>query len=160
MKPAGLALLLFQVVTYLSPDRSQYVGGTVTTIPQQAVGELITADENMLSFNWEKAGEAWRIPYTRITYLGYGQHAGHRVGAATAAAPATLAEAPIFVPILVSKKRRHYLTIVFKDDQDKAQTAVFLVGKKAIRVLPKILEVRAGVKVQYEDEEAKKVGNK
>jgi hypothetical protein len=59
-----------------------------------------------------------------------------------------------------SKKRRHYITLAFKDDQGKAQTAIFLLGKKAIRTLPKILEVRTGVKLQYEDEDARKVGNK
>jgi len=159
-----MMLLFFQVITYIPNEAAEYVGGSVTTIPQQAVGELITADENILSFTWQKGkqsgGGEWRIPYNRVTYLGYRQHAGRRVGTATALAPASVMIAPVFVPVMWSKKRRHYITLAFKDDQGKAQTAIFLLGKKAIRTLPKILEVRTGVKLQYEDEDARKVGNK
>jgi hypothetical protein len=157
-------LLMFQVITYIPTESAQYVGGTVTTIPQQAVGDLVTADENMLSFTWQKGGQSaggeWRIPYKRVTYLGYGQQAGRRVGIAAALTPASVVAAPVFVPVMWSKKRRHYLTLAFRDDQDKPQTVIFMVGKKSIRVLPKILEVRTGIKLQYEDEEARKVGNK
>jgi hypothetical protein len=164
MKPACMMLLFFQVFTYIPEEAAQYVGGTITTIPKQAAGELITADENILSFTWQKAGQSgggeWRIPYKRVTYLGYGQHAERRVGTAVALAPAAVMMMPVFVPVMWSKKRRHYITLAFKDDQDKAQTAMFLVGKKSIRTLPAILEARTGVKLQYEDEEAKKVGNK
>jgi hypothetical protein len=155
---------MFQVFTYIPDEAAQYVGGTVTTIPQQAAGELITDDENILSFTWQKAGQSgggeWRIPYKRVTYLGYGQHAERRVGMAAALVPATLWAGPVSIPVMLSKKRRHYLTLSFKDDQDKAQTVIFMVGKKSIRTLPMILEVRTGVKLQYEDEEARKVGNK
>jgi hypothetical protein len=154
MYPACLVFLMFQVITYVSPEAVQYVGGTVTTIPQEAVGDLITADENTLSFTWQKGGSSgggeWWIPYKRVTYLGYGQHAGRRVGAAMATN----------WMVLWSKKRRHYLTLQFKDDQDKAQTVVFMVGKKSIRVLPKILELRTGLRLQFEDEEAREAGNK
>ena len=94
MKSACVMLLFFQVITYIPNEAAEYVGGTVTTIPQEAVGELITADENILSFTWQKAGQSgggeWRIPYNRVTYLGYGQHAGRRVGTATALAPASV----------------------------------------------------------------------
>ena len=108
----------------------------------------------------EDSREESGIPYNRVTYLGYGQHAGRRIGTASALAPVTMTLAPVFVPVMWSKKRRHYLTLGFKDDQDKAQTVIFMVGKKSIRVLPKVLEVRTGVKLQYEDEEARRVGNK
>ncbi len=164
MKPACLALALLQVITYVPVEQSQYVGGTVTAIPQQAVGELSTADENILSFTWPKGGQPgggeWRIPFNRITYLGYGQHAGRRIATAAALAPASVLAVPVFVPVMWSKKRRHYLTLAFKDDQDKEQAVIFMVGKKSIRVLPTILEVRTGLKLQYEDEEARKTGTK
>ena len=164
MKSACMMLLFFQVITYIPNEAAEYVGGTVTAIPQEAAGELITADENILSFTWQKAGQSgggeWRIPYKRVTYLGYGQHAGRRVGTATALAPAGSHVRACLLPGMWSKKRRHYITLAFKDEQGKAQTAVFLLGKKAIRTLPKILEVRTGVKLQCEDEEARKVGNK
>ena len=164
MKPLCLALLMFQVVTYIPSESVQYVGGTVTAIPQQALGDLITADENVLSFAWQKDGRGnggeWHVPYHRVTYLGYGQHAGRRVGTSAALVPASGVLVPVFIPVMWSKKRRHYLTLEFKDEQDKPQTVIFMVGKKSIRVLPKILEVRTGQKLQYEDEEARAVGNK
>ena len=164
MNPACLLLLMFQVFTYIPDEAAQYVSGTVTIIPQGAEGELVTADENILSFTWQKAGQSgggeWRIPYKRVTYLGYGRHAEIRVGMAAALVPASLMAGPVAIPVMLSKKRRHYLTLSFKDDQDKAQTVIFKVGKKSIRTLPTILEVRTGVKLQYEDEEARKVGNK
>jgi len=161
---ACVVLAFFQVITYIPTESAQYVGGTVTAIPQQAVGDLNTGDENVLSFTWQKAGPSsggeWQIPYNRVTYLGYGQHAGRRVGTSVALAPAAVLGSPAFIPVMWSKKRRHYLTLAFKDDQDKAQTVIFMVGKKSIRLLPAILEVRTGLKLQYEDEEGKKVGNK
>ena len=119
MKSVCMMLLFFQVITYIPEESAQYVGGTVTAIPQQAVGELITADENILSFTWQKAGQSggneWKIPYQRVTYLGYGQHAGRRVGTAAALAPAAVMMTPVFFPVIWSKKRRHYLTLAFKD---------------------------------------------
>jgi hypothetical protein len=50
MKSACMMLLFFQVITYIPNEAAEYVGGTVTTIPQPATGELVTADENVLSF--------------------------------------------------------------------------------------------------------------
>lgn len=164
MNPACMILLFFQVITYIPEEAAQYVGGTVTTIPQEATGELITDDENILSFTWGKAGQSgggeWRIPYKHVNYLGYGQHAGRRVGTAMALSPAVIVTSGVAIPVMWSKKRRHYITLGFKDDQDKTQSVIFLVGKKSIRTLPTILQVRTGVKLQYEDEEARKVGNK
>jgi hypothetical protein len=139
-----------QVFTYIPKEAAEYEGGTVTTIPREALGELVTTDEDVLLFTWQPRGHSeggnWRIPYKRVTYLGYGQHAQAR------GLPSAWNG--------LEPKRRHYLTLMFKDDQDKTQTVVFKVGKEAIRVLPKILELRTGVKLQYEDEEARKVGNK
>lgn len=64
------------------------------------------------------------------------------------------------LPILFSKKRRHYLTIEYQDEQGHAQAAIFEVGKDAIRTVLKTLEVRSGKQVEYEDEDARKAGNK
>ena len=63
--------------------------------------------------------------------------------------------APVVVPLLLVKKRRHYLTIEFLDQKGKKQGAIFLVGKKAIGSLLDDLEAKTGKKVQYEDEEAR-----
>jgi len=64
------------------------------------------------------------------------------------------------LPILLAKKRHHFLTVEYSDDTGKTQAAIFEVGKESIRSVLKILEVRSGKKVQYEDKEAEKTGNK
>jgi hypothetical protein len=64
------------------------------------------------------------------------------------------------LPILLAKKRHHYLTVEYNDNNGKAQAAIFEVGKESIRTVLKTLEIRSGKKVQYEDKEAEKTGNK
>ena len=61
---------------------------------------------------------------------------------------------------MFSKKRRHYLTMEYVDAEGKSQAAVFEIGKNAIRYTLKSLEVRTGKKIEYEDDEARKAGNK
>ncbi len=64
--------------------------------------------------------------------------------------------APALVPLLLVKKRRHYLTVEFMDEKEKKQGAIFLVGKKAIGTLLDGLEAKTGKKTQFEDEDARK----
>ena len=78
----------------------------------------------------------------------YGQKAGRRVGLAIAVSPW----------LLLSKKRKHFLTIGWKDEQDKQHAAIFEVGKSVIRVTLTTLEARTGKKVDYQDDEARKSG--
>jgi hypothetical protein len=60
--------------------------------------------------------------------------------------------------MLFPKKRKHYVTIGYKDDQGKEQVAVFELGKDIVRITLPILEARSGKKIEYQDEEAKKSG--
>jgi hypothetical protein len=151
-------VLLFEgsLMAGIPGHKSEYVGGTTTTIGKEAQGVLNTDDTQTLAFKW-KDGE-WKVPYDKVTSLSYGQHAGRRVGATVALGVTTLGIGAL--PVLFSKKRRHYLSIEYLDEQGKAQAAVFQVGKDAIRTTLKSLEVRTGKKVEYEDEEARKAGNK
>jgi hypothetical protein len=64
------------------------------------------------------------------------------------------------LPILFSKKRRHYLTINFKGDEGKDQAAIFELGKDTTRTLLATLAARTGKTVEYEDDEARKSENK
>lgn len=156
-----VALALLQVITYIPSRSAKYVGGTVATIPQEALGELDTSDQKVLSFEWAETkktdGKTWRIAYSQVTALSYGQHAGRRVGAAAAVTATTFGVgAPVIIPLLLVKKRRHYLTIEFLDEKGKKQGAIFLVGKNAIGPLLDDLEAKTGKKTQYEDEEARR----
>ena len=80
--------------------------------------------------------------------LEYGQKAGRRVGLALTISPW----------LLLSKKRKHFLTISWKDENDKDQAAVLEIGKDIIRVQLATLEARTGRKVEYQDDEARKSG--
>jgi len=136
-------------------DKSVYIGGT-SSIQKNAQGVLSTEDAKTLKFS--APGSAWEVEYGKISSLSYGQHAGRRVGATVALGVTTLGIGAL--PMLFSKKRRHYLTIEYTDANNTAQAAVFEVGKNAIRTLLTTLEVRSGKKVEYEDDEARKAGNK
>ena len=157
-----VVLAFFQIVTYIPAKSARYIGGTAN-IPHEVTGTLNAGDEKTLAFAWEKSSKTeaggWRVAYNQVTGLSYGQHAGRRVGGAVAAA-ATFWGAPAAVPMLLVKKRRHYVTIEFLDEKGQKQGAIFLVGKGAIEPLLDQLEARTGKKVQCEDEEASKTRNK
>jgi len=127
-------------------DKSMYVGGTVAALKQGVQGVIDTDDEKVMTFEY-KDGKL-SIPYDRINDLEYGQKAGRRLGLA-------IAITPLF---LFSKKRKHFLTVGYQDENDKQQAAVFEVGKNSVRVTITALEARSGRKVEYQDEEARKSG--
>jgi hypothetical protein len=104
---------------------------------------MSTKDEKQLIFQYKK--EQFTIPYDRVDSLEYGQKAGRRVGLAIAVTPIAL----------LSKKRRHYLTVNYTDADDKQQAAVFELGKDIVRVTLSSLEARTGRKIEYQDEEAR-----
>ena len=64
---------------------------------------------------------------------------------------------PIGLVSLLSKKRRHYLTVGYKDDSGKDEVAVLEIGKDIVRTTLAIMETRSGKKIEYQDEEARKV---
>lgn len=130
----------------LGSDKAQYVGGTVSSIKEGTEGTASAKDENNFVFQYQ--GGKLEIPYDRIDDLEYGQKAGRRLGVAIA----------VTWVALFSKKRRHFLTIGFKDANDKQQAAVFELGKNTVRVTLASLEARTGRKVDYEDDEARKSG--
>jgi len=78
--------------------------------------------------------------------LEYGQKAGRRVAVGVLISPFAL----------FSKKRNHYLTISFKDLEGKEQAVVFELGKDIVRTTLKVLQVRSGKEIHFQDEEAKK----
>ena len=58
---------------------------------------------------------------------------------------------------MLSKKRRHYLTVGYKDDSGKDEVAVLEIGKDIVRTTLAIMETRSGKKIEYQHEEARKV---
>lgn len=142
-----VALLVIEsAMAGVDPDKAVYVGGTAN-VKQGTQSVLDASDEKAVKF------DAWQTPYDKITALDYGQHVGHHWAFAALGVYGVL-------PIVLAKKRHHYLTVEYSDDNGKAQAAIFEVGKGSIRTVLKTLEIRSGKKVQYEDKEAEKIGNK
>jgi hypothetical protein len=147
-----IALLL--VCTFTAPfalagvgsKKASYVGGTVTTIKEGTEGDTSTKDEKVYTFIAK--GTTISIPYDRVDSLEYGQKAGRRVGLALTISPW----------LLLSKKRKHFLTLSWKDNADKQQAVVFELGKDIIRTELATLEARTGRKIEYQDDEARKSG--
>ena len=139
-------------------NQAAYVGGTVSAFSSASSpikGCIQTADDDALVFKadtTERAVSSIRIPYTHVTDLEYGQKAGRRVGAAIGY---TVVLGPAGLLALLSKKRRHYLTVGYTSDDGKAQVAVFEVGKAIVRPTLAIVEARSGRKIAYQDEDAR-----
>jgi len=139
-------LLLFGVPCLFSQSKAEYIGGTLTTIEGGLSGELETADEQYLAFY--SKGAHVRVAYDRVNLLEYGQKVNRR-----------LFEGIILSPMfLLVKSRKHFLTVGYSDEDGKQQALLFRVEKNDIRAVLVILEARTGLKVQYQDTEARKAG--
>ena len=141
------ALLAPAVLLAVDAKKAQYIGGTVDGLKEKAEAVLITSDDTSLRFDAKKDG-AVDIPYARIDSLEYGQKAGRRVGVAIMVSPLAL----------FSKKRKHYLTIGYKDAAGKDQAAVFELGKDIVRTALTVIQTRSGQEIEYQDDEARKSG--
>jgi hypothetical protein len=155
-----IAIIGIEPVAFaLGSKNAAYFGGTLTTFgnPKDPVeGRLDTTSETTLQFaaiDRDFVGKNFSIPYAKIVDLEYGQKAGRRVGAAVGT---TILLGPIGLLSLFSKKRKHFLTIGFKDDADKDQVAVMELGKDIVRTTLAIVQTRSGKQIQYQDEEARK----
>lgn len=126
--------------------KATYRGGTLSQIEASDEGELSLEAADYFVFDGG-SGDV-HVGYRSIRSLEYGQNSGRRLGLA-------IVVSPLF---LLSKKRKHFLTIHFVDASGVAQAAVFELGKKIVRTTLAALEARTGLNVEFEDEEARKAG--
>ena len=134
-------------ITALAQNRAEYVGGTAEKLESGASGSLDVSDKRYFAFYAKKT--QIRVPYDRINLLEYGQKVDRRLLAA-------IVISPIF---LLSKSRKHFLTVGYTDDDGEHQALVFRVDKNGIRPALVSLEARTGLRIQYQDEEARKAGH-
>ena len=132
--------------TAAEPNRADYIGGTVATLNPGQSGALDLTEAHFLAF-YTKNGQI-RVPYNQIELLEYGQKVDRRLLLA-------IALSPMF---LLSKQHKHFLTVGYKDEDGNHQAMLFRVDKNAIRSALVSLEARTGLKVQYQDDEARKAG--
>ena len=154
----ALMLLAEQLVFALGSKNAAYFGGTIAVYgnPKDPIeGRLDVAGESELVFtpNGQLASKTFTIPWSRVTDLEYGQKAGRRVGAAVGT---TILLGPVGLLSLFSKKRKHFLTIGFKDEADTAQVVVLELGKDIVRTTLAVVQTRSGKPIEYQDDEARK----
>ena len=95
------------------------------------------------------AGKAsWRVPYEKINLVEYGEKVDRRYIAAVLISPL----------FLLAKKRQHFLTVGYSDEEDRQQAMIFKINKDDIRATLVVLEARTGRKVEYQDDDARKSG--
>lgn len=125
---------------------AEYVGGTVAALGQGASGSFEATDDRYMVFFAGKTSV--RVAYDQINMVEYGQKVDRRYLSAALISP-------LFI---LAKKRQHFLTVAYKDEDGRQQAMVFRVAKSDIRALLVSLEARTGLRVQYQDEEARKAG--
>jgi hypothetical protein len=127
-------------------NRAEYVGGTEARLTSGTSGAVDVADLRYFAFYSKKV--QIRVLYDRITVLEYGQKVDRRSLMAAVISPA----------FLLTKSRKHFLTVGYTDDDGNRQALVFRVDKNDIRAALVSLEARTGLRIQYQDEEARKAG--
>lgn len=143
-------------VSVLTPNanaqnRVEYVGGTAAKIESGDSGSIELTDDHYLAFytrGRKGAPGQVRVPYDHVNLLEYGQKVDRRLLMAVVISPM----------FLLSKQRKHFLTIGYTDEEGRQQALVFRVDKNAIRPVLVSLEARTGLKVEYQDEDARKAG--
>jgi hypothetical protein len=148
MKPSLLVLLALSPLLQAGDigSRALYVGGTVPGVQNKSGVRIDLLQDDALKLNVR--GISFLIPYKDVTTLEYGMRINRRY-----------MEAVLISPVfLVAKKRTHFLTIGYVDQDGRQQAMVLQVGKDEIRPLLVSLEARTGRRVEYQDEEARKVG--
>ncbi len=155
LKPGIGAVLLWVILPILGGSllhagqpggRAEYVGGTITQIPPGCGGTVQTIDAQFFVFYSHKA--SWRVPYEKINLVEYGEKVDRRYLAAVLISPL----------FLLAKKRQHFLTVGYSDEEDHQQAMIFKVNKGDIRAMLVSLEARTGRKVEFQDDDARKSG--
>ncbi|HLK51214.1 MAG TPA: hypothetical protein VKT49_23890 [Bryobacteraceae bacterium] len=125
---------------------AQFVGGTVSGVAAKSKAHLDLSGIEALVLRGGEA--AIRIDYRKISTLEYGQNVSRR-----------FAEAILISPVLLlSKSRKHFVTIGYQDEAGQQQALVLRLDKGDIRSALASLEARTGRRVEYQDAEARKAG--
>lgn len=145
----AVAAVLFNLAAHplCAQTQADYIGGTAAAVNAGESGRIELGDEAYLAFYSHKS--QMRVRYDRVNLLEYGQQVDRRLILAAVISPV----------FMLSKERRHFLTIGYEDDRGLQQAAVFRVDKNSIRAALIALEARTGLKVRYQDQEARKTGN-
>ena len=129
----GLCLLLLLPLAAIAVENGQvmYVGGTVTTVKEGAIGKFITTSPTALTF--ESSGTQLVIPFGKIDSYESSQQLARHLGVFPA----------IATGLVRHRQKKHFLQIVFKGEDNTPQVVAFEVPKEMPSTLLAILQVRA-----------------
>ncbi len=130
----------------------RYLGGSWTDVRPGQEGKFHYTDKGIV-FQW-KGTAPHLLRYDSITSIEYGQKVGRRIGATIALGVTTLGL--MALPLLLSKKRKHFATIGFRDEDGERQALVLEFGKRATKAALNTMALRSGIEIEFESEEARK----
>lgn len=124
--------------------RAYLTGTTVADFPSRCDVRIdMTGDQELLFVTRQLT---LHVPYERVNTVEYGQHVGRRY-----------AEAILISPLfLLSKSRKHFVTVGYTDANGRQQALVMQVNKGDVRAVLAELEAKTGRRVEYTDDEARK----
>lgn len=126
--------------------KTELIGGTLAGVAAKSTARLDYSGADEMVFHC--AGGDVHVPYGKVNTLEYGQTVSRRYAAAVLLSPL----------LLLSKARKHFVTVGYVDAEGRQQVVVFRVEKSDIRSVLVGLEARTGRRVEYQDEEARKSG--
>ncbi len=124
--------------------RAYLTGTTVHDFPAKCDVRIdMTGDQELL---FVTRSLTLHVPYEKVNTVEYGQHVGRRY-----------AEAVLLSPLfLLSKSRKHFVTVGYTDANGRQQALVLQVNKSDVRAVLAELEAKTGRRVEYTDDEARK----
>jgi len=124
--------------------KAELVGGTLSSVAAKSAARLDYSGADEMVFHC--ASGDIRVAFHRVNTLEYGQTVSRRYAAAVLISPL----------LLLSKVRKHFVTVGYQDSEGRQQVLVFRVEKGDIRSVLAGLEARTGRIVEYQDDEARK----
>ena len=138
------AVLACEAVAADGTVHAQFIGGTVPGLAAKSSARLDLTGRDALGFS---SGQVQlNIEYRKINTLEYGQNVSRRYAAAVLISPV----------LLLSKSRKHFVTLGYVDPDGNQQALVFRVEKGDIRTVLASLEARTGRRIEFQDDEARK----
>ncbi|MFB3829667.1 MAG: hypothetical protein ACE15B_23045 [Bryobacteraceae bacterium] len=143
MRPLAWAFCVCALFAREPGVPAQVVGGTVAALAANPEGRLDLTGARALVFH--SKNHTLRIAFDRLHTLEYGQRVSRRYTEGILISPV----------LLLSRSRKHYVTVGYRDDGGERQALVLRLGKSDIRGVLAALEAKSGLRVEYQDEEAR-----
>ena len=126
--------------------KAQFIGGTLPGVAAKSGARLDLTGAEAMQFRCGKTELS--VAYRKINTVEYGQSVSRRYAAAILISPV----------LLLSKSRKHFVTLGYVDTEGRQQALVFRVDKGDIRTVLASLEARTGRRIELQDDEARKAG--